>query len=551
MLGIIIGFMIVMLILIFAMVGFFNFINWLFRAPDQVPKQPAKRPAKRPTLNSDVLASRRLLDHLHNKNSIKDSVYQKLRDFLYQQFPEQFEAPAAKSTSPTIQDATSVTTIAEPKNAEGTELGERVPPIVIPESQRPSLVHSTTQNLRPANTPLANDSIVVAEAVSAKPAPWDLPDPPKPEPLIPRRSFSELMSGFMQEKNMRWGELTSGILIVLSAVGLVVSLREELRDTIPYFSSLLFLLITAAIHGAGIYTLKKWKLRNTSRGTLVIGLLMVPLNFVAACVLSKREPLNEPWLWIAISIGVTAFSLLTWWSSKYLLRRGQLPMTLAIMGCGVGTLIINRAVETTTSSFWFLLFAIPVLVSFLVGTCCFDPRQWVRKRWSIRATNRAFLFLGISAFAVLASLALVLVRADSKLVGLVAIAPVISVICIVTSWIGSIVSRGAAENASDPSDKTIRVAALSLKVLGLILLGLSLAASISNPTILLVNAVVSAIGLMAMFIHQRDEKWVPVAWSVLAFGALAGINLVTRRFEVDQWTSATQLKTALCLSRLN
>ena len=99
---------------------------------------------------------------------------------------------------------------------------------------------------------------------------------------------------------MRWGELTSGILIVLSAVGLVVSLRDQLSDAIPYFSSILFMMITAAIIAAGVYTLKKWKLRNTSRGTLVIGLLLIPLNFVAACVLSggeARRELSDPWLW--------------------------------------------------------------------------------------------------------------------------------------------------------------------------------------------------------------------------------------------------------------
>jgi len=164
------------------------------------------------------------------------------------------------------------------------------------------------------------------------------------------------MSGFMLEKNIRWGELASGILIVGSAVGLVVSLREELRDTIPYFSSMMFLLITAAIHAAGIYTLKKWKLRKTSRGTLLIGLLLIPLNIVAACILSggeDRHELSDPLLWVALSIGLSSFAAMTWFSSKCLFRKGQLPLVLSIMGCAGATLLINRLVEADGSSLVF------------------------------------------------------------------------------------------------------------------------------------------------------------------------------------------------------
>jgi predicted transporter len=76
------------------------------------------------------------------------------------------------------------------------------------------------------------------------------------------------------------------VLIVGSAVGLVISLRATLRDTIPYFPALIFMLITLAIYGAGMYTLRRWNLQATSRGVLIIALLLSPLNFVAAIVLS-------------------------------------------------------------------------------------------------------------------------------------------------------------------------------------------------------------------------------------------------------------------------
>ncbi|MCH7727962.1 MAG: hypothetical protein IH991_16020, partial [Planctomycetes bacterium] len=67
-------------------------------------------------------------------------------------------------------------------------------------------------------------------------------DPPR------RRRFSDLLHAFMEERNIRWGELLSGVLIIGSAVGLVISLRHTLSQAIPYFPALLFMGGTAAIH---------------------------------------------------------------------------------------------------------------------------------------------------------------------------------------------------------------------------------------------------------------------------------------------------------------
>ena len=73
--------------------------------------------------------------------------------------------------------------------------------------------------------------------------------------------------------------------VVISAVGLVISLRATLKN-IPYFPALLFTVFTVAFHGAGLYTLRRWKLHAVSRVILIISLLLVPLTFSAAVVLS-------------------------------------------------------------------------------------------------------------------------------------------------------------------------------------------------------------------------------------------------------------------------
>ena len=98
------------------------------------------------------------------------------------------------------------------------------------------------------------------------PHPLDAPEPPEPTAtrvpsatFSPRRTMADMLQSFMEEKNIRWGELASGMLIVGSAIGLVISLHEELKQIsqqIQYFPALLFMLGTIAIHAAGLYTLR-------------------------------------------------------------------------------------------------------------------------------------------------------------------------------------------------------------------------------------------------------------------------------------------------------
>ena len=375
-----------------------------------------------------------------------------------------------------------------------------------------------------------------------RPAPWDIPEPPAPKP---RRTFNEVMAGFMLEKNIRWGELASGILIVGSAVGLVVSLRNELRDTIPYFSALIFLLITAAIHGAGIYTLKKWKLRTTSRGTLLIGLLLIPLNFLAACILTgneaDRREFTDPLLWIAIVIGLSSFGAMSWFSSKYLLRRGNLPMVVAIMGCAIGTLVINRVDHLDDSSLRKLLVTLPLALSFLVGTAMFYKRQWLRVRWPERSTSRLFIFLGVSAFSLLVAASMLIVRADQKSAAVVALMPAFSIVCLMTTWLGRIVWKGAAGK----EQRRLSLTGLTLHILGLGAMAATLFVSVSNPTVLLLTALIAAVGLMLFAWQQQEARLLPAAWAAFAAFVVCGVNLYFGKLGWDKWASGKELFDAL------
>ncbi len=192
-------------------------------------------------------------------------------------------------------------------------------------------------------------------------------DLPAREPAAPRRSFADLLSGFMEEKNIRWGELISGILIVGSAIGLVVSLRSTF-SRFPYFSPFLFMLITLAIFGAGMYTLKRWTLVATSRGVLTISLLLVPLNFLAAVVLPNDAEVTGGLYWTAVVVGISVFSLVVYWASRALLKNSWWQLMLGVLGPCVGQLIVDsQAHAAVTAMAATLLFGLAWL-SLLVST---------------------------------------------------------------------------------------------------------------------------------------------------------------------------------------
>ena len=521
----------------FACYGFITFLEKTFGTSETSSNEDQTASSGSRNLEDDVEGAEHLLNYLLIRDKIDNKTYRQLREKLKAEFPDhptlsgpvEFidDLSTAKQKSETLIRDTSVET-AKPKD-------ELVVRTVVDDSEV-TLVSNLANAASTGQLSSANPN-----QRKLAPAPWDLPDPPAPEPS---RTFKEMMAGFMLEKNIRWGELASGILIVGSAVGLVVSLRAELRDTIPYFPALLFLLITAAIHGAGIYTLKKWKLRNTSRGILIIGLLLIPLNFLAACILSTdgvdRRELTDPLLWTAIGVGLISFGAMTWFSGKCLLRRGQLPLVLATIGSAIGTLVINRAVGIDESSVRKLWLSLPLALSFLGGTVLIFRKQWVRERWLQRTAFRVFTFLGIAAFAFSAAASLLIIRATDKPGAIVALASSFSVVAVITSWLGHIIWKGS----SGTDSKSTEITGLSLHIMGLTAAAGAWFASLYNPAVLLVTSGLLASSLLLFGYQRRESRALFAGWLGVGSFIFCGINLMRGKLQWDVWTSFPELGNA-------
>src|SRR5262245_32017047 len=109
--------------------------------------------------------------------------------------------------------------------------------------------------------------------------PEDRPDSPAPRPPG-RRGLTALLAAFMEEHNILWGELVGGLLVVGCSTALVISLWQTLSEN-ALFKFATFTGAVSAVFGAGLYTLRRWQLESTSRGLLLMALLLTPLAVLA------------------------------------------------------------------------------------------------------------------------------------------------------------------------------------------------------------------------------------------------------------------------------
>lgn len=272
------------------------------------------------------------------------------------------------------------------------------------------------RGLAPATPPAPPQELPQVVPVAEPAAPALAPPAPRP----PRRSVGELLAAFMEERNILWGELVGGLLIVGCSIALVISLWQTLEQ-IPYFPFLIFAAITAALFGAGLYTLSHWKLEATSRGLLVIATLLVPLNFFILAGL-YRGAVKGPVDLAAEAGALAAFAGLVLVGARSLLGTG-LPaavgradrlLTLAVLGPCAVQLLIPRALDTETPLPWLaVLLALAVVLCHGLALAPVLVAAGRRERLDGRLAGNLLLLLGLANFALAAALSFFVYRSDA------------------------------------------------------------------------------------------------------------------------------------------
>src|ERR1041385_7669796 len=220
--------------------------------------------AHRPTLHEEeqlkeLEATIRQLERLHQAGEYKAD-YEELRRAIGLErdrilFP-QGRPGKADRPSPKPEPATPQPKIVVPLDP----AADTAPPFALPEQQAP---------------PYGEWSKDSDEA--------ELPPTPKP----PRKPFADVLAAFMEQSNVRWGEIIGGLLIIGCSTALVISLWTQI-SRVPVIKFMIFTTVTAALFGIGFYTAHHWKLPTTSRGILTIATLLVPLNFLAIAAVSTN-----------------------------------------------------------------------------------------------------------------------------------------------------------------------------------------------------------------------------------------------------------------------
>jgi hypothetical protein len=350
-------------------------------------------------------------------------------------------------------------------------------------------------------------------------------------PPRPRRSLSSVLAAFMEERNILWGELTGGLLIVGCSIALVITLWHSLEE-LPYFPFLLFACITAALFGAGEYTLHHWKLQSTSRGLLVIALLLVPLNLLVLAdpSLGQADSALE-WIFksgaILLSLGMIRLA------GRDLIGVGVLPgpvdrrwlFMLAIVGAAGSQLVVPRLADGQHPGVFVALGCIPVGCHLLacgavVAGLARARARAENARIELRQADALFVFLGLASFALFVALGFLLSRGGVMALAVPRLAVPFALAGVPILAGGLLVRRGLPDEESGP-----RTAGTAVAFAGLALMLSAVALAWPRPEPLLLVCVADAAILSVLAFRWRMPYAHAAALPCLALAVLLIVQL--------------------------
>jgi hypothetical protein len=245
-------------------------------------------------------------------------------------------------------------------------------------------------------------------AASRQAAGVAMSEAPTIEPPPARRErLAVLLSAFLEERNVRWGELVGGLLIVCCSIALVISFWSEIAAR-PLMKFCLFNSVSAALFGAGFYTERHWKIYTTSRGILIIAILLVPLNFLAIAAFTDKSPPTDLLSLSGEATSLALFTALTYFAARVVTPDAAGLATVGVMLPSLLQLLTRRFVgPDAPPAVFYGLAAAPIAA--YVGAAGLEVRRLARRPELQEVdANRLFMFLGVVTFAALLPLALLL-----------------------------------------------------------------------------------------------------------------------------------------------
>ena len=289
-------------------------------------------------------------------------------------------------------------------------------------------------------------------------------------PPPPRKPFAEVLAAFMEQSNIRWGEIIGGLLIIGCSTALVVSLWAQI-SRVPTIKFLIFTTVTAALFGIGFYTEHHWKLPTTSRGILTIATLLVPLNFLAiAAVSSNAAPMGSTVI-VGEIIAPAIFLCLIYFAAKVITPAWPHLLAAGALGSSVGQLLIRHlAAPQISAALLIALGAFPVIF-YVIATGWMLKLALADGEIDESEATAIFITLGTLTFAAILPFALLLYKVESVTIAMLHLAPLVTLAAAPLLASGSLLWRRARRVlvATRTAGASIAILGAALAVAGMVL----------------------------------------------------------------------------------
>ena len=351
---------------------------------------------------------------------------------------------------------------------------------------------------------------------------------PVQQPAEPAGGWTDWLAAFMEERNMRWGELIGGLLIVCCSVALVVSFWSEIAER-PWLKFVLFNGVTAGLFGVGFYSEYRWRLHTSSQGLLIIANLLVPLNFLAIAAFSSGPTANAPLTIAGEAISTVVFTALVYYAGRILVSDGAAWLAAGVILPCIAQLVVGRYVDSQSSLDLLAALAGATLAAYLAVNGWLVRRSAEELVIGERQVNTAFKFLGLTTFATLLPLGLLVLKTERPLDTLRELPMIVGLLGVAPLSLGLMLWQKLAGRQL----VTLRTAGASVAVAGALLLVAGLALGWPHPRAMLPAALIE----FAVFTFVAWRFVLPAAHVLaaccLAIGYLLGIYLADHRID---WT---------------
>lgn len=341
------------------------------------------------------------------------------------------------------------------------------------------------------------------------------PAPPKP----PRKPFADVLAAFMEQSNIRWGEIIGGLLIIGCSTALVVSLWAQI-SRVPVIKFLIFTTVTAALFGIGFYTAHRWKLPTTSRGILTIATLLVPLNFLAIAAVSTNTAPGVLVLGSEI-IAPVLFLCLVYFAGRTITSKWPHLLAAGALGSSVGQLLIRHfAISEMSPSRLIALAAFPVL-------CYVGATSWMLKlaladgEIDESEATEVFTTLGALTFAAILPFGLLLFKSASVATAMMHLSPLITLAGTPTFATGMLLWRRSAKDLA-----AARTAGASIAIFGMVIALVGMILAWPNPASLIPAALFNFALFTAVAVFLREYRAHVIAAGCLTFAYLVAFHVV-------------------------